>query len=144
MINSFTKKHCLRLFVVVYKHFSCLLSLSCLLSVSRVSTPPPISSHCCWKSLAPEQLSNGERHMHIIIDRTLTMYSLHDTCNVVHDQLIVTASLHRKNKRWQPRVLKSNINTNTWFSTLYLLTPCQCDDIGGGVLTLETPNSSRS
>ena len=29
--------------------------------------------------------------MHIIIDRTLTMYSLHDTC-----KLIVTASLHRK------------------------------------------------
>ena len=30
--------------------------------------------------------------MHIIIDRTLTMYSLHDIC-----KLIVTASLHRKN-----------------------------------------------
>ena len=29
--------------------------------------------------------------MHIIIDRALTMFSLHDTC-----KLIVTASLHRK------------------------------------------------
>ena len=29
--------------------------------------------------------------MHIIIDRVLTMYSLHDTC-----KLIVTAALHRK------------------------------------------------
>ena len=29
--------------------------------------------------------------MHIIIDKALTMYSLHDTC-----KLIVTASLHRK------------------------------------------------
>ena len=32
--------------------------------------------------------------MHIIIDRALTMYSLHDTC-----KLIITASLHRKDNQ---------------------------------------------
>ena len=74
--------------------------------------------------------------MHIIIDRVLTMYSLHDTC-----KLIVTATFAQKG---QPRVLKSSIYNNTWFFTLYLLTPRQCDDIGGGVLTLGTPNSSCS
>ena len=62
--------------------------------------------------------------MHIIIDWALTMYSLQADCNSILAQ------------KGQPRVLKTSIYTNTWFFTLYLLTPRQCDDIGGGVLTL--------
>ena len=72
--------------------------------------------------------------MHIIIDRALTMYSLHYTC-----KLIVIASFHKDN----PGCSRA-ASTPTWFFTLYLLTPCQCDDIGSGVLTLGTPNSSCS
>ena len=73
--------------------------------------------------------------MHIITDRTLTMYSLHDTC-----EMIVTASLHREDNPGCSRVPSK---PTPGFS-LYLLTPRQCDDIGGGVLTLGTPNSSCS
>ena len=57
--------------------------------------------------------------MHIIIDRTLTMYSLHDTC-----KLIVTASLHREDNPGCSRVASTPTHG-------FQLTPHQCDDIGG-------------
>ena len=74
--------------------------------------------------------------MHIIIDRTLTMYSLHDTC-----KLIVTASLHREDN---PGCSRAASTPTHGFSLFIYLHHAQCDDIGGGVLTLGTPNSSCS
>ena len=68
--------------------------------------------------------------MHIVIDKTLTMYSLQDTCNAVHDKLIVAASLQTQGAQEQHQ------QQTLWFSTLYLLTPRQCDDIEDGVPTL--------
>ena len=75
--------------------------------------------------------------MHIIIDRALTMYSLHDTC-----KLIVIASLHRKDNPGCSRAASTPTHGFSLF--IYLCTPRQCDDIGGGVPTLGTPNSSCS
>ena len=73
--------------------------------------------------------------MHIIIDRTLTMYSLHNT-----SKLIVIAFLHREDNPGCSRVA----STPTHGFSLCIYTVRQCDDIGGGVLTLGTPNSSCS
>ena len=73
--------------------------------------------------------------MHIIIEKTLIMYYLHNTC-----KLIVTASLHRKENLGCSRAA----STPTHGFSLFIYLPRQCDDIGGGVLTLGTPNSSSS
>ena len=62
--------------------------------------------------------------MYIIMDRTLAMYSLHETCNVVNDQQ------HPCTER-----------TTKGFPLFIHLHHA---DIGGGVLTLGTPKSSCS